>query len=500
MQYGDAPHVGAQHLRHRDAAIGVLVVLQHGHQRAAHGQAGAVQRVHQFVLAQGVLEARLHAAGLEGAHVRAGADLAVGVLRRQPDLQVIGLDRAKAHVARAQQHRAVRQAELLQDGLGVAGHLVERRHAVLGMLDADHLDLVELVLADHAAGVAAGRARLRAEAGAVGGQLDGQILGLQHTLADGVGQRDLRGRDQVLLGVLGVATAQHPEHVLLELGQLARALQDLAVDDVGRVALGVAVLGGLHVKHELRKRAVQAGDRALQKGEARARQLGAGLEVQAQRGTQVDMVLHVEVEAARRAPAAHLDVAGLVRAERNTLVGQVGHAHQQVVELVLDRVQPLGAGLEFIGDAAHLSHLRGGILALALGHADLLGQRVAARLQFLGAGLHRLALGLQGLEALHVEEWLGVLACVQALDDGVELLAQLGDVEHVVLSEFEYENGADVSAAGGLGRRHQDREALTSAMDLSPRPTGSGKRTFSSTPGRLRTVVAPSWRSWSMTA
>jgi hypothetical protein len=58
-------------------------------------------------------------------HVRAGADLAVGVLRRQPDLEVIGLGRAEAHVAAAQQH-AVGQAELLQHRLGVAGHFFQR--------------------------------------------------------------------------------------------------------------------------------------------------------------------------------------------------------------------------------------------------------------------------------------------------------------------------------------------------------------------------------------
>ncbi len=68
------------------------------------------------------------------------------------------------------------------------------------------------------------------------------------------------------------------------------------------------------------------------------------------------------------------------------------------------------------------------MLALALEHADLLGQGVAARLQFLGADLQRLALVLERLEGLDVEEGLRVLAGLQALDDGVEVLAQQGDV------------------------------------------------------------------------
>ena len=35
----DATQVGAQHLGHRHAAVFVLIVLKHRHQRAAHGQA-----------------------------------------------------------------------------------------------------------------------------------------------------------------------------------------------------------------------------------------------------------------------------------------------------------------------------------------------------------------------------------------------------------------------------------------------------------------------------
>jgi len=40
---------------------------------------------------------------------------------------------------------------------------------------------------------------------------------------------------------------------------------------------------------------------------------------------------------------------------------------------------------------------------------SLLGKLVALGLQFLGAGLQRLALGFQGLERLHVQESLGLL-------------------------------------------------------------------------------------------
>ena len=38
-QFSHATHVGAQRFRHADAAIGLLVVLKHSHQSAAHSEA-----------------------------------------------------------------------------------------------------------------------------------------------------------------------------------------------------------------------------------------------------------------------------------------------------------------------------------------------------------------------------------------------------------------------------------------------------------------------------
>src|SRR3546814_20195729 len=81
-------------------------------------------------------------------------NLAVAVLPRQPDFEVIGLARGKAHVAAAQQHLAVRQFERLEDLFGGARLAFELGVAVLGTDDRDELDLPELVLAAIAALVA----------------------------------------------------------------------------------------------------------------------------------------------------------------------------------------------------------------------------------------------------------------------------------------------------------------------------------------------------------
>ena len=114
--------------------------------------------MHQLVLALGVLEAGLQAARLKGLAVGDRADLAKGVLGWQPDFKVIGLAGAKTHITRTQAHNPVGQAQLLQNGLGVAGHGLQRGVAGVGVNDLHHLYLVKLVLPDQAACVAPGAA------------------------------------------------------------------------------------------------------------------------------------------------------------------------------------------------------------------------------------------------------------------------------------------------------------------------------------------------------
>ena len=62
----------------------------------------------------------------------------------------------------------------------------------------------------------------------------------------------------------------------------------------------------------------------------------------------------------------------------------------------------------------------GGILALALQYADLLGKAVAPALQFLGAGLDLLALGFQRVEGSYIKL---KLARCQALGDCGDIFA-----------------------------------------------------------------------------
>ena len=139
---------------------------------------------------------RLHATGLEVAHARAGADLAVGVLARHPDFQIVGFGAAKTHVAGAEHNDAVGQLQQLQDLFGVAGQLLQRLEALVGGDDLHHLHLVELMLANKASGVFAAGSGFGAEARGMGDKLERQLGFVEDAVAHQVGHRHFGGGDQ----------------------------------------------------------------------------------------------------------------------------------------------------------------------------------------------------------------------------------------------------------------------------------------------------------------
>ena len=217
----------------------------------------------------------------------------------------------------------------------------------------------------------------------MGCEPDRQRLSRQDLLAHQVGQRDLAGWNQVeitafaLLAVLHFAAALDLEEVVLELRQLPGAAQRRWADQIGCVALLVAVPGGVRVQHELREGAMQPRDGALHDDEASPRQLGRRREVQAETGTERDVVLHRERSRSRGPPAPDLDVVGFRASDRRRLVRQVRQRQQQFVEFDLDAGE-LGRRLllRFV-DGRHLREEMIRVLLAPLGLADLPGQRVA---------------------------------------------------------------------------------------------------------------------------
>ena len=185
-------------------------------------------------------------------------------------------------------------------------------------------------------------------------------------------------------GPQGVA-GEGPELILLELRQLRRAEHGVVAHQHRRLDLDIAVFGRVQVEHELFERAREAGERPLQHDEARARELGGDVEVhQAQRLAELEMLARLVHPSEFRpdAPAAHLDVAGLVLAVGNVVERQVGNFCERGLErrarLALDRLEFRHGRLE-AGDLRLEVVRRLDVLARH-GRADLLRSRVAALL------------------------------------------------------------------------------------------------------------------------
>jgi len=139
------------------------------------------------------------------------------------------------------------------------------------------------------------------------------------------------------------------------------------------------------------------------------------------------MVFHFKVEHGQRPDLPHFHVARFILAHRHRRVRQVGHRFEERAHGCLHVIEAGSRGLELVADAADLRHHRRRVFALALQHADLLGQAVAAALQFFGLGLDLLALGFERIEGGDVEL---ELARSQPFGDRGNVLAQELDVYH----------------------------------------------------------------------
>ena len=108
--------------------------------------------------------------------------------------------------------------------------------------------------------------------------------------------------------------AAHREQVLLELRQLPGADERAALHQVRHVDFGVAVLARVQVEHELCQRAVQTRDLRAHAPRSAPRRCAPrpSKSSAAQVLAQVDVIARLEGEAARLAPAAHLEVGALV--------------------------------------------------------------------------------------------------------------------------------------------------------------------------------------------
>ena len=288
--------------------------------------------------------------------------------------------------------------------------------------EGHQFDLVELVLADDALGVLAVGAGLAAEAGGEGAVAQGQLVAGDDLVAVQVGHRHLGGGDEVQ----GRFPVRNLEQVRLELGQLAGTVEAVGVDQVGRQHLAPAG-GGLPVEHEGDQRPFELRPLAPQHREAGAAELGRPIQVEdAKPGCQVHMVLRL-LDGPRLAPALDLDVAVLVAARRDAVVGHVGDRREEVPEGPLGLAFGGLQGLQGLADLLLGLDQGAGVLLLALEPADLLADPVALGLEHLRFLDDPAPFRVEPAEALPVE---GEAALRQAGDDGLEVGSEQDGIEH----------------------------------------------------------------------
>ena len=380
------------------------------------------------------------AARLEVAAVRAAGNFFVCVVAGQPHLDVVGLARGKAQVARAQRNNAVGQLELLQQIFGFGSHALELGIGIFGRGKLHHLDLVELVLANDASRVAAGRASLFAEARRERGVPLRQIGSIEHFARMQVGKHDFSGGDKEVV-------AGNVIRVVFELGKLARAEHGLTLHDDRRPPF-FETAGRVRIEEIVDERALKTSACAAEHRETAARELIASIEIEdVQIGAKIPMRLEIEIELARRAPATALGVFAFVFAHRSGVARNVRRSHQNVIELGVD-FPALGACLgELFVDLANLLLGSFGLFLFASAHelADFLRSGIAFGLQAFLGGDSLATLLVERREQLGIPWEIAVRHC---LGNGFLVIANIANIKHgLALLQVAAARGAPPSVA-----------------------------------------------------
>ena len=317
--------------------------------------------------------AHVQAAGLEVRGVGARGELAVAALPRQPGLEVVFLRGRGAKVVHRDVHDAVGDLERLQQPLLDREQPLVLLRRLPRLDEREHLDLVELVHAEDAAGVLARGAGLAAEAGGEAGVAERQLAPSQDLAAVQRRQRHLGGAGEVEV-VVG-----HAVDLLLGVGQESRAVERLLADQHGRHHGHEPVR--LQLGHRpADERQLEQDERALEVCEARSGHACARLQIH-------EPVEQLEVV---RALAAGLpDLAQDLVLRRRRPVGQVGQRGERGVEALLHLAQLLVEGLLAIGALANRRDRLGGVLARALELTDPLAGLVLLGPQLLDLGQQR---------------------------------------------------------------------------------------------------------------
>ena len=315
------------------------------------------------------------------------------------------------------------QPQPLDERARLADEELEHVLRLLRQRVGEHLDLVELVAADHPALLLAVGARLAPVARRVGEHLERQVLLLEDLAAVEVHERRLRRRQQELEALLLEA-----EDVLLELRELPGGEPALVGQQVRREDELEAVLEVL-LDEVVEERPLEPRAHAAVEPEAVAAHADAAVVVdEPERRAELDVVLRLEaLEDGLLAPDGD-DLVGLLAAGDDAGRGEVREREQDRALLLVDLGRLLVERGDAVAEGAHLGLDGGRVLAGLLRGADLLRRCVALVLERLdGGGL----LAADGVEGEDLVDGGGIGAAGdEALLDGVGGFADLLEVEH----------------------------------------------------------------------
>ena len=258
-------------------------------------------------------------------------------------------------------------------------------------------------------------------------QFQRQVAACHDAVGNGIGQRYLGGRNQILRFLALVAAAGNMEQIFCKFRQLARALQSGVIHNIRRVMFGIAVLQRVRIQHELRQCAVQAGDLAFHDGKARAGKFRTAFKIQTQRLAQINMVFDFKVKFARRTDFADFNVFSFVFTDGHAFVRQVRNAQQPSIQFFLNGIQIGGSLLQIRLDLGNLIHrsLSLFVFALAFQRADLFRNTVARSLQLFCFHLNGFALLFQSVETRGIKL---ITACGQTFGNCGGIAAEQLDV------------------------------------------------------------------------
>src|SRR5687768_14759850 len=119
--------------------------------------------------------------------VAAGRNLAIRILPREPDLEIVALRRAETHVTCRVDHNAICNLQTFKDLFCVGYQRFQFIAGLFGKRELHELYLIKLMLAEDAADVLAIGAGFAAETRRVGGELDGKAIALDNFVSINIG-------------------------------------------------------------------------------------------------------------------------------------------------------------------------------------------------------------------------------------------------------------------------------------------------------------------------